>query len=76
MVQLIQLTLADPGHQGSIVSPEITVNVRNILMIEDYQGKNHEAQSRVVLENGKILNVTESQDEIRDLANGNSGGLI
>ena len=68
MTQLIQLTMADTGS-SSFISSELTVGVRNILMIEDYHG-NHGEQSRIYLENGKSLYVTESQSEIRDLANG------
>lgn len=74
MANLIRLTQADSGHSQSFVSHEVTVNVFRILMIEDYEGPN-DAHSRIVLENGKSLFVTETQDEIRDLANGTEGIL-
>lgn len=68
MNQLIKVTQADTGS-ASFISPDVTVSVRNILMIEDYQG-HHGEHSRIYLENGKSLYVMETQDEIRALANG------
>ena len=67
MTQLIKVTQADSGT-SSFVSAEVTVSVRSIIIIEDYQGHNGE-QSRIYLGNGKSLYVTETQDEIRDMAN-------
>ena len=76
MARLIKVTQADPGH-GSYVSPEVLVNVTRILVVEEYNMG--EAHSRVYLENGKSLYVTETQDEILEMANsadGSSGGLF
>lgn len=71
MAQLIKLNRADNG--SAAFSNEITVSVRNILLIEDFNGQNGE-HSRIYLEGGKSLYVTETQDEIAELANSGSGG--
>lgn len=60
--------MAQSGHVETMMSEEVSVNVRSIVLVEDYHGTS-EARTRVLLENGKSLLVLESQDEIRDLAN-------
>lgn len=72
MAQLIKVTMAPSGHVETMMSEEVSVNVRHIVLVEDYHGTS-EARTRVLLENGKSLLVLESQEEIRDLANEGSG---
>lgn len=74
MALMIKLTMAQSGHVETMMSEEVTVNVRNIVLVEDYHGTS-EARSRVLLENGKSLLVLETQEEIRDLANEGPGAI-
>jgi|GEM_PF-4690569 hypothetical protein len=74
MAQLIRVTLAQSGHVETMMSEEVSVNVRSIVLVEDYHGTS-EARTRILLENGKSLLVIESQEEIRDLANSANGVL-
>lgn len=74
MVHLIKVTLAPSGHVETMMSDEVSVNIRNIVLVEDYNGPS-DARSRILLENGKSLHVLESQDEIRALANDDGGVL-
>lgn len=73
MAQLIRLTRANTSHSHTEISNEITVNIFQILMIEDYHGSD-DGESRVTLQNGKNLIVTESQEDIRALAEKGAGG--
>ena len=68
MAQLIRVTIAPSGHTETLMSEEVSVNVRHIVLVEDYHGSS-EARTRILLENGKSLLVLEGQDEVRDLAN-------
>jgi hypothetical protein len=74
MIHLIKVTLATSGHVETQMSNEVSVNIRNILLVEDYIG-NSDAHARILLENGKSLLVVETQDEIRDMCN-DDGGLL
>lgn len=68
MPHLIRLTRAHNTHTAG-GSEEITINTMRILMIEDNHGRD-DGETRIFLENGKTILVQESQDDIRDMANG------
>jgi hypothetical protein len=74
MINLIKVTLATSGHVETQMSDQVSINIRSILLVEDYHG-NNDANSRILMENGKSFLVVETQDEIRDLCNSDSGLL-
>lgn len=68
MQQLIQLNRAEGPNGETDSGREITICPKNILLIEDSHPR-EAGHSKIVLTNGKILYVEESQEDIRQLAN-------
>ena len=68
MVNLLHLTRASGIHGETDAGSEITLNGFQILMIEDSHDSEPGA-SKVVMSNGKIFFIQETQAEIRNLAN-------
>jgi hypothetical protein len=73
MVNLLHLTRASGIHGETDAGAEITLNGFQIMIIEDSHATEPGA-SKVVMSNGKIFFLQETQAEIR--AQANAGGVI
>ena len=71
MSNLIELTRAHGPNGETDSGSEITLNTFHILLVEHSHPREPGA-SKVLMSNGKIFFVDETQDEIRNLANANS----
>ncbi len=74
MISLITLSRAEGPNGETDSGRDITVSPKNILMIEDCHER-EAGHSKIVLTNGKILYVEESQADIVALAN-DKGGIL
>jgi hypothetical protein len=68
MVNLLHLTRASGHHGETDAGSEITLNGFQIMTIEDSHDSEPGA-SKVVMSNGKIFFIQETQAEIRAIAN-------
>lgn len=83
MVRLIQVTrsLSNSSSGGGLGrlagggTNSILINTMKILQVEDAEGR-EEATSKIIFDNGKILYVEESMNEIMDATNAKEGGLF
>jgi hypothetical protein len=68
MINLLHLTRSHGPNGETDSGSELTLNTFHIMVIED----SHEREpghSKVLMSNGKIFFVDETQDAIRDMAN-------
>jgi uncharacterized protein YlzI (FlbEa/FlbD family) len=68
MANLLLLTRAHGPNGETDSGSEITLNAFHIMMIE-HSHQREPGASKVLMSNGKIFFVEETQDEIRELAN-------
>jgi hypothetical protein len=68
MVQLLHLNRPAGPNGETDPGSEITVCVHHIVFIEHCHDR-EPGNSRILLTNGKIIHVDETQDQIRDMAN-------
>lgn len=70
MVQLLHLTRAHGPNGETDSGAEITLNAFHMLMVE-HAHEREPGHSKVIMSNGKVFYVEETQDQIRDMANRN-----
>lgn len=73
--QLIKLSRAEGINGETDSGADILINPINILMVEDSHPR-EPGHSKIVLMNGKIIYVEETQDDILELANEDMNSLI
>ena len=74
MAKLIRVTrVVNETASRSPESPEILINTMKIRMVEHNLNDSIEGATRILLDNGKSIYVEESQDDIMERANSESG---
>lgn len=73
--QLLKLSRAEGTNGETDSGSDILINPINILMVEDSHPR-EPGHSKIVLTNGKILYVEETQNDIYELANEDANSLI
>jgi uncharacterized protein YlzI (FlbEa/FlbD family) len=68
MVHLLHLTRAHGPNGETDSGAEITLNAFHIMMIE-HSHEREPGSSKILMSNGKIFFVEETQEDIRELAN-------